>query len=47
MYIRSSYWEAVGLISHFVQHIPPVPTPADAPRVLAAPICSTVRGIHK
>lgn len=37
----------VGGIPQCVQHIQPLPSPADAPHVLAAPICSTVRGIRK
>lgn len=37
----------VGGIPQCVQHIQPLPSPADAPHALAAPICSTVRGICK
>lgn len=35
------------LKDEFLSVFKPVPSPADAPHVLAAPICSTVRGIHK
>ena len=35
------------LKDEFISVFQPVPSPADAPHVLAAPICSTVRGIHK
>lgn len=34
-------------IPRCVQQTQPPPSPADAPHVLAAPICSTLRGIHK
>lgn len=34
-------------IPRCVQQTQPPPSPADTPHVLAAPICSTLRGIHK